>query len=448
MPISKSVKPSEPKSFFITTLGCPKNTVDSMSMHHSLLKEGLLPADSPEASDFHLVNTCTFIQDATKETIQTILDSIDLKKKQKQKLVVVGCFAERAGKEISADLPEVDLHFGTGKYDQAGSILRNSFPLEFADLVEFNQSLLDRLEKSPTIENYSKPYSFVKISDGCNRGCSFCIIPNLRGSYRDTEKVDILQSTKRAIAAGAKEICLVSQDTVFYGKDSEKLLDLVREVAFVPGLEILRLLYLYPDKKTEKLLDLYKEIPKIAPYLESPLQHVSKSVLKSMNRTGEYSYFRDLFAKARSLRPDLEIRTSFILGFPGETAEDVDEILRFIQEVKPEKVNLFPYSPEEGTKGYEMEGKLKDKEISRRVNLVRDTYLQTLKDIHQTRIGKVYPAIVDEVTQDGIVVRRFQDAPEIDEVVYVENQDLRVGQIGTVRVDSFFELDMAGTWIQ
>ncbi|EOQ97000.1 putative ribosomal protein S12 methylthiotransferase RimO [Leptospira wolbachii serovar Codice str. CDC] len=447
MPKVKEKTEETPKSFFITTLGCPKNTVDSMAMHQSLLKEGLLPAAGPEASDFHLVNTCTFIQDATKETIQTILDSIDIKKKSKQKLVVVGCFAERAGKEISDDLPEVDLHFGTGKYDKAGEILRKNFPLEFQDLTEFNADLLDRLITSKGIENYSKPYSYVKISDGCNRGCNFCIIPNLRGKYRDTESSDVLEQTKRAVKAGSKEICLVSQDTVFYGKDTDKLLDLVRSVADVDGLELLRLLYLYPDKKTEKLLDLYKEIPKIAPYLESPLQHVSKSVLKSMNRTGEYSYFKSLFQKARDLRPELEIRTSFILGFPGETMEDVEEIIRFVEDVKPEKVNLFPYSPQEGTKGATMEGQIKDKEIARRVNLVRDAYLGTLKTIHQNRIGKIYSAVVDEVLEKGAMVRRFQDAPEIDEIVYVEDMGLKLGQFGRVRVDSFFELDMAGTWV-
>lgn len=436
-----------PKSFFITTLGCPKNTVDSMSMHQSLLKEGLLPASDPEASDFHLINTCTFIQDATKETIQTILDSIDLKKKSKQRLVVVGCFAERAGKEISDDLPEVDLHFGTGKYDKAGEILRKSFPLDFKELKEFNEDLLERLTLSSVIENYSKPYSYVKISDGCNRGCSFCIIPNLRGKFKDASADSVVLETKKAIAAGAKEICLVSQDTVFYGKDTDKLLDLIQSVADVKGLDLLRLLYLYPDKKTEKLLDLYAKIGHIAPYLESPLQHVSKDVLKAMNRTGDYSYFKALFEKARSVKPGLEIRTSFILGFPGETAADVDEIIRFIQDVKPEKVNLFPYSPQEGTKGFDLEGKLKDKEISKRVNIVRDVYLETLKEIHQSRIGKEYDAIVDEIIEDGAMVRRFQDAPEIDEVVFVEKTDLRVGQIGKVRVDSFYELDMTGSWV-
>ncbi len=418
-----------------------------MSMHHSLLKEGLLPAASPDASDFHLINTCTFIQEATKETIQVIMDSVEVKKKTNQKLVVVGCFAERAGKEISEDIPEVDLHFGTGKYSEAGSLLRKAFPLDFKELQEFNESLLERLIESRGIENYSKPYAFVKISDGCNRGCAFCIIPNLRGSYRDSPKDQVLEDTKRAIRAGAKEICLVSQDTVYYGKDSNRLIDLIETIAELPELPLLRLLYLYPDKRTEKLLDLYQRFPKIAPYLESPLQHISEKVLRSMNRSGSYSFFKDLFSKARELKPNLEIRTSFILGFPGETMDDVEEILRFIQDVKPEKVNLFPYSPQDGTKGFELPGKPKDKEIARRVNLVRDTYLETLKDIHQSRIGKIYDAVVDEITEDGAVVRRFQDAPEIDEVVFTEAKGLKVGDFGKVKIDSFFELDMAGTWV-
>lgn len=362
-------------------------------------------------------------------------------------MVVVGCFAERAGKEISDDIPEVDLHFGTGKYNLAGELLRKNFPLDFKDVKEFNEDMLDRLTLSNSIENYSKPYSYVKISDGCNRGCSFCIIPNLRGKFIDSPLKTIMDDTKRAVSAGAKEICLVSQDTAFYGKDTDKLLHLIEEIAGIQGVAILRLLYLYPDRKTERLLDLYGKIENIAPYLESPLQHVSKSVLKSMNRTGDFDSFKALFEKARSVKPGLEIRTSFILGFPGETHEDVDEIIRFIQDIKPEKVNLFPYSPQDGTKGGELACRIKDKEISRRVNLVREVYLDTLKDIHQGRIGKTYPAIVDEINEEGAVVRRFQDAPEIDEVVFVEDKNLRIGQIGHVKVDSFFELDMTGTWV-
>jgi ribosomal protein S12 methylthiotransferase len=436
------------KSFFITTLGCPKNTADSASIHSSLLEEGLVPSESPEDSDFHLVNTCTFIQSATEETIQTILAAGEIKRTRDQKLVVVGCFAERYPDAIREDLPEVDLLFGTGKYANAGKILREAFPFDFQSQSDFSSELLERYETSSIVENYSKPYSYVKISDGCNRGCAFCIIPSLRGKFKDSPEAEILSNTKRALAAGAKEICLVSQDTIYYQNDESKLADLLRKLSDLDGLKILRPMYLYPDQKTFRLLDHFPKIPKLAPYLESPLQHVSKNILKSMNRSGEYSFFRDLYTKAREVLPGLEIRTSFILGFPGETKEDVEELVRFIQEVKPEKVNLFPYSPQEGTKGYDLKGKPADREIAKRINYVRDVHLENLEKIHQDRLGKVYPAIVDEKAEDGIwVVRRFQDAPEIDEIVFVEDDTLAVGKIGQVRIDSYQEYDMTGTWV-
>ncbi|MFB5649973.1 30S ribosomal protein S12 methylthiotransferase RimO [Leptospira wolffii] len=437
------------KKFYITTLGCPKNTVDSMSMHHSLLEEGFSPAQTPEESDFHLINTCTFIRSATEETIQTILGAAHAKKQEGQKLVVVGCFAERYPKDISAEIPEVDLVFGTGKYSQAGRIIREAFRRDFSPLqkTEFNSDLIERMKLSPGIENYSKPYAYVKVSDGCNRGCAFCIIPSLRGKFVDSPLEEILRDTRRAVSAGAKEICLVSQDTVYYGKDSDKLLDMIRSVSEVEGLEILRLLYLYPDKKAEKILRLMGEIPKIAPYLESPLQHVSERVLKSMNRSGGYSSFRDLYSLAREVRPDLEIRTSFILGFPGETGEDVDEILRFVEETRPEKLNLFAYSPQDGTKGAEVAQTVSEKEKAKRINLIREAHLKILQEIHESRIGKEYVAIVDGIEDGTAVVRRLQDAPEIDEVVYVEDPSLKPGTIGKVKVESFYEYDMMGTWL-
>ncbi|TGK10023.1 30S ribosomal protein S12 methylthiotransferase RimO [Leptospira fletcheri] len=436
------------KKFYITTLGCPKNTVDSMSMHHSLLEEGFSPASTPEDSDFHLINTCTFIRSATEETIQTILGATQAKKREGQKVVVVGCFAERYPKDISSEIPEVDLVFGTGRYSQAGKILREAFrrDLEGNPKPEFNAELIERMKLSPGIENYSKPYAYVKVSDGCNRGCAFCIIPSLRGKFQDSPLENILQDTARAISAGAKEICLVSQDTVYYGKNSDLLLDMIRRVSEVPSLEILRLLYLYPDKKTEKILGLFREIPKIAPYLESPLQHVSERVLKSMNRSGSYSAFRDLYSLARETRPGLEIRTSFILGFPGETGKDVDEILRFLEETRPEKVNLFSYSPQDGTTGANLEQTVSEKEKAKRINVIRETHLKILQEIHESRIGKEYPAIVDGIEEGSAIVRRFQDAPEIDEIVYVEDPGLKPGMIGKVKVESFYEYDMMGTW--
>lgn len=414
-------------------------------MHKSLVSAGLTPSADPEHSDYHLINTCTFIQKATEETIQTILNAAQIKKETGQKLIVAGCFAERYPNEIRTDLPEVDLAFGTGRYQEVGDIFRENFP-ELKDIaIEFNGSLQERL-LSADIENYSKPFAYVKVSDGCNRGCGFCIIPNLRGSFREIEFDSIRLDVESALQAGAKEICLVSQDTVSYGRSADRFLDMVRKVSEIPGLDLLRLLYLYPDKKTEKLLPLFGELENLAPYLESPLQHVSEKVLRSMNRSGGYNYFRDLYAKAREIRPDLEIRTSFILGYPGETEEDVEELIRFLKETKPEKVNLFSFSPQTGSPAEKIAETVSEEEKADRINRVRSVYLDLLTEIHQDRIGKEYPCIVDSAEEGSTVVRRFQDAPEIDEVVFVEGVSLQPGTFGRVRIDSFYEFDMLGTW--
>ncbi len=432
---------SSPKSYYITTLGCPKNIADSLHMEESLQKEGLIPSDSSHHSDFHLINTCTFITTATEETIDTILSAAKVKKKRKQKLVVVGCFAERYPDAIRDDIPEVDLCFGTGKYKEAGNILRKHFPTSFSTASEINEEIKSR--ESLFKKKHKKPYSFIKVSDGCNRGCHFCIIPSLRGEFRDSSPETVLLDIKNSVNLGSKEICLVSQDTVFYGKDTDKLKNLIQDISEIEGVKIIRPLYLYPDKKTYKLLDLFLENKKIAPYFESPIQHVSQSVLKSMNRTGSLPFFKDLFFKARSVK-DLEIRTSLIIGYPGETSKDIDEILDFIEDVKPEKLALFSFSPQEGTHAHTLTETVSESEKSHRINLIRELYLKKLEDSHLSRIDKEFGAIVDEVSGEEAIVRRFQDAPEIDEVVYCKPDSLKPGMIGKVKITSFLEYDMVG----
>ena len=409
-------------------------------MEKSLQDVGLIPAEKAEGSDYHLINTCTFISQATEETIDTILRATKIKKKRKQKLIVVGCFAERYPEAIRGDIPEVDLVFGTGKYTNAGNILKSNFP-EIQEIHSISDEILIR-EKYLN-QKISKPYSFIKVSDGCNRGCHFCIIPSLRGEFKDYSPENVLRDTTEAISRGAVEICLVSQDTVFYGKNLDKLKDLIIQLTYIEGLELLRPLYLYPDKKTFQLLDIFLDNPKIAPYFESPIQHVSEKVLKSMNRTGNSKFFKELFSKAREVK-DLEIRTSLIIGYPGEEPKDIDEILSFVEDVKPEKLALFSFSPQEGTKAGSLTETVSEKEKSHRINLIRNLHLEKLKELHLNRIGKVYPAIVDEVNQSEAIVRRFQDAPEIDEVVYCNSTNLKVGMTGNVKISSFSEYDMEG----
>ena len=412
-------------------------------MAESLEKEGLVSSDKAENSDFHLINTCTFITSATEETIDTILRAVKVKKKRNQKLIVAGCFAERYPNAIKDDIPEVDLVFGTGKYKNAAELLKAQFPGDFSELADINQQLKDR--EKLTKKRVNKPYSFIKVSDGCNRGCSFCIIPSLRGEFKDYSPDNVIRDTNKAVELGAKEICLVSQDTIFYGRDTDILKKLINDISDIEMVKIIRPLYLYPDKKTFKLLDLFKENKKIAPYFESPIQHVSEKVLKTMNRTGSLPFFKDLFRKAREIE-NLEIRTSIIIGYPGETSEDIDQILEFIEDIKPEKLALFSFSPQEGTKAGLMPETVSEIEKATRINLIRDFHLEKLKDIHLGRIDKDYPAIVDEINKNEAIVRRFQDAPEIDEVVFCDPKKLKVGMIGKVRITSFAEYDMEGVF--
>lgn len=436
------------QSYFITTLGCPKNAADSREMERSLLVEGFLSAENADAADVHIVNTCSFIESAREQTVETVFDAIGVRETHdSQKLVVVGCFTERYHSAVKEEWPEVDFSFGTGLYHRAGPLIREAFgwprwqgPEEVSPFVH-----LKHREKHPWVP--------VKVSDGCDRSCAFCAIPQFRGRFKSRPADEILtEVSELSSVLGVREICLVSQDTNSYGGRPEVLVDLVEELHAVEGVHWLRLLYLYPDRKTEKILTglAGRALPKLVPYLECPLQHVAPGVLRAMKRPGDAAAFKDLFAMARSLFPGLEIRTSFLLGFPGETSEDVDLLHRFIEETRLEKLALFAYSPEEGTTGFGMSGAPGVRETSRRINELRETHLNVLKEIHMERVGRVYRCMVDEVRPKEILLRRPQDAPEIDENVIVPFQYRRgmvlpsAGDLVDVEITGFFEYDMEG----
>jgi ribosomal protein S12 methylthiotransferase len=405
-------------TFYITTLGCPKNQADSREMERSLLRRGLSPAATPEAADFHLINSCSFIESARVETIQVALEAAELKDaKPGQKLILAGCFAERYATAVRDELPEVDFSFGTGLYHRAGELVAD------------------------------RPYAPIKISDGCNRGCAFCAIPQFRGPFRDIARDSILEEARLLAAEGVRELCLVSQDTNNYGAGPDALVDLLGGLEEISGLEWLRLLYLYPDPRTEQLLQKVAAsgLKKITPYLETPVQHVSARVLKNMRRYGSYERFLDLFQMARSLFPGLEVRTSFLVGFPGEEDEDVDLLARFIQEARPEKLALFSYSLEEETPGFALGDATPDHIKAERINRVRNAHIELLKELHRERVGRVYQCIVDEITPEHVLARRAQDAPEIDEAVFLpRTTECQTGDILTVEISGFYEYDMSG----
>jgi len=406
-------------------------------MERSLRKRGLIPCDSAEKADYHIINTCSFIEPAREETIQTALEAAEIKTSNpRQKLILSGCFSERYPDEIKKDLPEVDFIFGTGNFDRAGEIIEEQFRLK-----------PETGYGTPSLKDKQQHYAPLKISEGCNRSCTFCSIPQFRGKFRNLEKNKILAEASLLAKEGVKELEIVSQDTVSFGNDPDDLLDLLEEIQQIQGIEWIRLLYLYPDRKTEKILEGIKKrkLPTLVPYFECPIQHASDRILRSMKRAGSASFYSRLFSLARSVSQDLEIRTSFILGFPGETEEDVEKIIEFIQSHRIEKVSLFRFFPEENTAAALLKDMVPEETVLERMNEVRRIYLDLLREIHRERMGKVYKCIVDSIDGSSILARRPQDAPEIDESVILPfREGIGVGDIIPVKITGYNEYDMTG----
>ncbi|MCP5484069.1 MAG: MiaB/RimO family radical SAM methylthiotransferase [Spirochaetales bacterium] len=429
-------------SYFITTLGCPKNQADSRQMERSLLRAGYRPVPVAEDADFHLINSCAFVESARAETIETVLSSAGLKRSRpRQKLVLVGCFAERYAGVLEDELPEVDFAFGTGRYQLAGELLSQHFGApEAVALAGFGEFLRVGQTAAP-----------VKISEGCNRGCAFCAIPTFRGAFQDIASGEILEEVRKLVAAGVREIDLVSQDTNRYGGKVENLLALLSELHQVPELTWIRLLYLYPDARTLQIWRgiVERGLDRVVPYLESPVQHASDRVLRAMRRSGSYAQFVDLFGSVRSLRPELEVRTSLLLGFPGEEDSDVATVIDFVREVRPEKLALFAYSQEEDTPGFARGDPIPREEKAARLNAVREAHLEVLHELHLERVGRQFQAMI-ESSEGAPIVRRAQDAPEVDELVYLDAAapGLKAGEVCTVEITGFFEYDMTGRIVE
>lgn len=436
-------------------------------MERSLRRRGLQKATSAESSDFHLINSCSFIESARVETIQTVMEAVGLKRADSdQKLILAGCFSERYSAAVRDELPEVDLSFGTGLYHRAGEIIGDQFALPQRSQGDQAPGAAELISPVDLVDlgRTNTPYAPVKISDGCNRGCAFCAIPGFRGAFRETPRDQILSECRQLAQEGVREICLVSQDTNQYGGRPEGFVELIEELHTIPELHWIRLLYLYPDPRTEQIWKLIVErgllwsgtgaaTGKIVPYFESPVQHVSSVVLRAMRRYGDFPKFVELFAKIRSLVPDVEIRTSLLLGYPGETEADIEQVLEFVRTVRPEKLALFSYSPEEGTPGFTAGDPIDAETKAERINEVRQSHLDVLRALHRERVGRQVRCMVDQVdARTGqIVARRAQDAPEVDEVVFVEppadrraENDPQAGDLVDVELTGFYEYDMTG----
>ncbi|MEO5356101.1 MAG: 30S ribosomal protein S12 methylthiotransferase RimO [Nitrospirae bacterium YQR-1] len=389
---------------FIITLGCPKNRVDSENLETLFHKNGINTVSSPKDASFLIINTCGFIEDAKRESIGEILSLID-EKKQGKKILVFGCLAQRYKDELMAEIPEIDAIWGVGSEDE---IIRYCKETQISDELTGKKQL--RLKMPP-----NQPYVYLKAAEGCNRSCSFCVIPSIRGKFRSFPVDSIIENAKMQILSGKKELVFVAQDLTSYGSDSNTSLpSLIRAVAAISGDFWIRLLYLYPTSVTDELIACIRDEEKVLKYFDIPFQHSEDRILKAMGRGGGKIHQLKLVEKIRSRIPSATLRTTFIIGHPGETRSDFTALMNFVNEVRFDHLGVFSYSDEEGTLSHTMPKKVSVRTIKKRIDEIMMLQAKISYEKNLAIIGGTYPALIDEAGENVLIGRLARHAPEID----------------------------------
>ncbi|MBX3129555.1 MAG: 30S ribosomal protein S12 methylthiotransferase RimO [Polyangiaceae bacterium] len=439
--------PKRPRTIHFVSLGCPKNRVDSEVMLGVASRAGYRHvADALQASVI-VVNTCGFIDAAKKESIDTILELAELKKSGTlQKLVVAGCLSQRHPDELAEGLPEVDHFLGSSDMLKLEPVLAGRAP---RCLVGHPADWVVRAE-DPRVLSTRGASAYVKIAEGCNRSCSFCVIPSLRGKQRSRSPDDVVREVERLVAAGVLEINLVSQDTVAYGRDFSDpvaLESLVRRVADVPGVRWVRLFYLYPERLGEGLLELLAEHPKVLPYVDMPLQHAADAMLRRMRRGHGGARLYQLVERLRKRVPGLVMRSAFIVGHPGESEDEFDELLRFVRFAELDRVGVFLYSDEPTSKSFELAHKVERKTARARAKKLMQVQRGISKRKNRALVGARLDVLVEGPSEESELVmvgRHAGQAPEIDGVVYLSGGEVHPGQMRRVEVTRATDYDLLG----
>ena len=432
------------KKVFIDTLGCPKNFNDSEFAAGILEENGYEIIDSPEDADIIMVNTCGFINDAKKESIEHIFE-MNERRKDGGKLVVSGCLSQRYSEELSKEIPEADCIIGVNQYNKLPEILSDIDNNHVAT----NSCDLDYLEK--TVRKLSdNPYTAtLKIAEGCNNTCTYCIIPMIRGKFRSKKMEDIIAEAKELANAGCKELILIAQDVTYYGKDlygQFVLPELLRKLCKIDGIEWIRLMYCYDERITDELIQVMAEEDKICKYIDIPLQHASDNILRLMRRQTTRKSIKETLAKLKAAMPDIHVRTTLIVGFPGETEDDYDQLLELVESERFSRLGVFTYSQEENTVAAEMDNQI-DEDIKQiRFDGVMRRQMLISSELNQEKIGKVFDVIVDGMDEDESFIGRTRfDAPEIDNsVIFTSKNELQPGDIVKVKINDAFDYDIIG----
>lgn len=432
------------------SLGCPKNQVDGEVLLAKLADAGFKIVNTIEDSDIMIVNTCGFIEAAKTEAIETILEVAEYKNAGIiSAIVVTGCLAERYKDDVLSELPEVDAVVGIGANSDIVKICQKALcGISTANFP--NKCYLPLNEK----RMLSTPphWAYLKIAEGCDNRCAFCAIPGIRGKFRSRPMVEVIDEAKALAAKGIKEVILIAQDTTKYGQDiygEYKLAALLKELVKIDGIEWIRLYYCYPQRITDELIEVIRDNEKICSYIDVPLQHSDATVLRNMRRVGTGEDYKALIAKMRKEIPDLALRTTLMVGFPGETDEQFENLCSFIKDVKFDRMGCFAFSPEEDTPAYVMDNQLDDDVKNHRQEILMDLQYGISESLNKSRVGKTYKVIVDSVKDNVCVGRSYMDSPEIDTgIIFSSTPDIKIGDFVNVKITDVNGYDLIGELVK
>ena len=428
----------------VVSLGCSKNLVDTEVMLGMLRDKGCEIVSDPSLADIAIVNTCGFIDSAKQESIDAILEMAELKKQGRpQKLLVTGCLAQRYASELVKELPEVDGFMGVHDYSRLNEVVDELLKGERPVCMERGERFLKQ-RRVLTTPGFS---AYVKISDGCDNRCTYCAIPLIRGRYSSRPYEDIMDECRQLAQSGVKELTFIAQDTSRYGSDFEGhpllLKKLLNEASRIDSVKWVRVLYCYPDTVNDELLKEIRDNPRICSYLDLPLQHVNDDLLRKMNRRGDRAHIERLLSKCREY--GIILRTTFIVGFPGETREQFEELLSFVKEWKFDRMGAFTYSPEEDTPAAEMPDQIDDEEKARRLDMLMMTQQQISLENNQKRIGTRVEALIDGEEDGHYIARSYAESPEADGIIRVKaDERYKPGDFVTVRITDCDAYDLMG----
>ncbi len=436
--------------YAFVSLGCPKNLVDSEKMLGTLALEGYTLVSDPDGADFVIVNTCGFIESSREESKSVINEMLKLKRAGRTKSVIVaGCLPERIGGTLLEEMPEIDHIVGVFGRDEINRVADRLIGGVNEQRELFRPAPIKAMDDTSRLRITPQHYAYLKISEGCDRTCTFCAIPRMRGKHITKPPEMVLDEVRELADDGVKELLIVAQDTTYYGIDlygEPRLTELLREMEQVEGIDWIRLMYLYPIFFTDELIDTIANSSKIIPYLDMPLQHVNDTMLKRMQRRVNRDAIVELVGKLRKRIPNLVLRTTFITGFPGETDEQFDELVGFVEETRFERMGVFTYSKEPGTPSVKLEGHLPEGVKNARRDELMARQQQIAFDFGDSLIGYELDVLLDSQVEEGVWVGRcYADAPEIDASIYVMGEDLRQGQFVPVEITVRDEYDWLGT---